>query len=72
MPVAHVNALADEMTKAGADWQIISYGGTRHSFTNPLADSVGAPAIAYNKLADERSWQAMRSFFQEIFTDRPG
>jgi dienelactone hydrolase len=67
VPVAQVNALADEMTKAGADWQIISYGGTKHSFTNPAADSFGAPGLGYNKLADERSWKAMVSFFEEIF-----
>jgi dienelactone hydrolase len=68
VPVAQVNALADEMTKAKADWQIISYAGTVHSFTNPEAEKAGMPAaIAYNKLADERSWKAMTSFFEEIF-----
>ena len=67
VPVAQVNALAEEMTKAQADWQIISYGGTVHSFTNPDADRVGVPGIAYNMLADERSWKAMEAFFEEIF-----
>lgn len=67
VPVAQVNAFEEEMTKAGADWQVISYGGTVHSFTNPDAGSIGAPGIAYNKRADERSWKAMASFFEEIF-----
>lgn len=67
VPFAQVEALADEMTKAGVDWQIISYGGTRHSFTNPQADSVGMPALGYNQRSDERSWKAMVSFFAEIF-----
>jgi len=67
VPVAQVNALADEMTKAGVDWQIISYGGAVHSFTNPDAGKVGMPGIAYNKSADERSWKAMMAFFDEIF-----
>ena len=67
VPVAQVNALAEEMTKAGVDWQIISYGGTVHSFTNPDADRVGMQGLAYNKLSDERSWKAMVSFFEEIF-----
>jgi len=67
VPVAQVNALAEEMTKAQADWQIMSYGGTVHSFTNPDADRVGLPGIAYNTLADERSWKAMVAFFEEIF-----
>jgi dienelactone hydrolase len=67
VPVAQVNALAEEMTQAQADWQIMSYGGTVHSFTNPDADRVGVPGIAYNRLADERSWKAMATFFEEIF-----
>src|SRR5712692_4189253 len=67
VPVAQINALAEEMTKAGADWQIISYGGTVHSFTNPDAGRVGMPGLAYHKLSDERSWKTMVSFFEEIF-----
>lgn len=67
VPVAQVNGFADEMTKAGADWQILSYGGVKHSFTNPEAARVGHPGIEYNKSADERSWKAMRAFFDEIF-----
>ena len=56
-----------EMTKAGADWQVINYGGTVHSFTNPDADSLGNPGLKYNKSSDERSWKAMMHFFDEIF-----
>ena len=67
VPVAQVNAAAEEFTKAGADWQITSYAGVKHSFTNPEADRLGNPALSYNKLADERSWNAMKSFFEEIF-----
>jgi len=67
VPPAQVTDFAEEMTKAGADWQFISYGGTVHSFTNPNAASVGNPGIAYNKATDERSWAAMRTFFNEIF-----
>lgn len=70
VPPAQVNAFAEEMTKAGADWQVISYGGTVHSFTNPNAGSVGVPGIAYNKQTDERSWKAMRTFFAEIFGEK--
>ena len=67
VPPAQVNAFAEEMTKAGANWQLISYGDTVHSFTNPHASSVGVAGIAYNKQSDERSWKAMRTFFEEIF-----
>jgi len=64
---AQVNAFAEEMTEAGADWQFISYGGTVHSFTNPEAAKHGNPGLAYNQATDERSWKAMTTFFQEIF-----
>lgn len=67
IPAEQFSGFTEEMTKAGADWQLISYGGTVHSFTNPNAASVGNPGIAYNKSADERSWLAMRNFFDEIF-----
>ena len=67
VPPAQLAAFNEEMTKAGVDWQVINYGGTVHSFTNPDAASIGAPGIAYNKSADERSWHAMKSFFAEIF-----
>ena len=66
VPVEHVTAFEAEMTKAGVDWQVISYGGTVHSFTNPEADG-SIEGICYNKQADERSWQAMQAFFDEIF-----
>jgi dienelactone hydrolase len=67
VPPAQVNGFEEEMTKAKADWQVIVYGGTVHSFTNPDAAKIGNPALAYNKHADERSWKSLTSFFQEIF-----
>jgi dienelactone hydrolase len=70
VPVAHVNALAAEMSNAGADWQIVTYSGTKHGFTYPDAASRAIDWIEYNKLSDERSWSAMESFFAEIFGAR--
>lgn len=67
VPPEHVNAFQEEMTKAGANWQVISYGGTVHSFTNPDAAAAGMDGIAYHAQTDRRSWKAMRDFFDEIF-----
>jgi dienelactone hydrolase len=67
VPMAHINAFAEEMTKAAADWQIVIYSGTKHGFTYPDAASRKVDWIEYNKQADERSWTEMRSFFEEIF-----
>ena len=60
-----VIAFGDEMTKAGADWQLHMYGNTMHAFTNPEANDPGFGTV-YNKSADLRSWQAMKDFFKEI------
>ena len=62
-----VVAFEEEMTKAGVDWQVIAYGATAHSFTNPDADGSMHPGIRYNAQADRRSWAAMRAFFEEAF-----
>lgn len=55
------------ITDAGADWQFNSFGGAKHSFTNPNAAAAGMDVLAYNEPADRRSWQAMLDFFAEIF-----
>jgi dienelactone hydrolase len=68
IPPAHVEAFEEEMRKAGADWQVISYGGTVHSFTNSRADGSIAPGLLYNKQSDQRSWTVMRAFFEEVFS----
>jgi len=59
-------AFQDEMRQNHVDWQMNIYGGAVHSFTNPDADKHGIPGIAYNQRADERSWQAMKTVFQEV------
>ena len=55
------------MNETNLDWQMIMYGGARHSFTNPNADKVGMAALKYSKSADQRSWSHMKGFFEEIF-----
>jgi dienelactone hydrolase len=67
VPPKQVNAFEDEMRTAHVDWQLISYGGAHHAFTNPDADSHHIPNIAYNADADRRSWAAMKEFFDELF-----
>jgi dienelactone hydrolase len=67
VPPAQVAAFEDEMRKGNVDWQVISYGGAHHAFTNPAADQHHLPNIAYNADADKRSFQAMTNFFGEIF-----
>ncbi len=66
VPVQEVIKLEQELTAAGADWQVHSYGGTMHAFTNPLANDPGFGTV-YQATADKRSWQSMVNFFAEIF-----
>lgn len=62
-----VQAYLAAMGASGLNWQMNFYGGARHGFTNPDAGNYGIPALAYNKAADERSWETMLNFFDEIF-----
>jgi dienelactone hydrolase len=67
VPAAQVAAFQEEMRKGSVDWQMVSYGGAVHSFTNPDAGNDPAKGAAYNARADRRSWGAMKQFFAEIF-----
>jgi len=66
VPSDMVDAFQKEMTKARADWQLHSYGGTYHAFTKPGSDDPNL-GTQYSKLAAERSWKSMLNFFEEIF-----
>jgi dienelactone hydrolase len=65
-----IEAFKKEMDAAEATYQIRNYPGAKHSFTNPGADSVGIKynlPLAYNKEADEKSWQAMQELLTRAF-----
>ncbi len=62
-----VDNFEKSLGEAGASWELVSYGGVVHSFTNPGADRRGIPNLKYDATADARSWARMRSFFDEIF-----
>lgn len=68
VPPEQVDAFKQEMRDANVDWQLISYGETVHSFSNPEAGSDPSKGAAYNARADQRSFMAMRQFFGEIFS----
>jgi dienelactone hydrolase len=71
VPPAQVAVFEDEMRNAQADWQVISYGGALHSFTNPDSTKIGMKGVGYDEKADKRSWQAMREFLSEAFSAPP-
>jgi len=67
VPLAEVTAFEEEMRKAKVDWQLVGYGGAVHSFTMKEAGNDNSKGAAYNEKADQRSWEAMKVFFAEIF-----
>ncbi|MFD2257764.1 dienelactone hydrolase family protein [Luteolibacter algae] len=68
-PNEEVAAFQKEMTDAEVDWQLVSYGGAVHSFTQKSAGNDVSKGAAYDAKADARSWEDMQQFFSEIFTE---
>jgi dienelactone hydrolase len=67
VPPEQVQAFKDEMTAAGARFDVIIYPGAKHSFTNPHADRTGMEGLAYDAEADRKSWEAMLELFRQVF-----
>ncbi len=70
IPAERIVEFQAALNAAGVDWEMVSYGGARHGFTNPGADLHGIDNVRYNKVADQRSWEDMQRFFKEIFAAR--
>ncbi|MEP7145931.1 MAG: dienelactone hydrolase family protein [bacterium] len=68
VPEEDVVAFKKEMDDAKKDYVLTEYSGAVHSFTIPTAGSDISTGSAYNEKADKRSWDAMKNFFEEIFT----
>jgi dienelactone hydrolase len=66
VPPEQVLDFENEMSSAGADWQVHAYGGTMHAFTNPAANDPGFGTV-YNPVADKRASQSIENFFNEVF-----
>ena len=60
-----VVALGQELTEAGADWQILALGHVGHAFTNPGATGQ-MPGIQYDEQAASRSWALFDGFLAEL------
>ena len=65
-PTEHVVAIQQELSAAGADWQLHNYGNTMHAFTNPQANDPDFGTV-YNEAADKRSWRSLMQFLDEAF-----
>ncbi len=68
VPPAQVIGFEDEMRAAGADWQVVSFGGAVHCFAEPSETTPGG--CLYNERAYRRSMLMMRNFFTEVFAKK--
>jgi dienelactone hydrolase len=66
VPADEVSAFEKEMRDAKVNWQLVAYGNAVHSFTDKGAGNDNSKGAAYNAEADRRSWEAMKSFLEEV------
>ena len=66
VPPEQVLDFENEMSEAGADWQVHAYGGTMHAFTNPAANDPGFGTV-YSPTADRRATRSIKNFLEEVF-----
>ncbi len=68
VPPMSLAAFGQEMHAAGASFEVVSYPGVRHTFTDPQADDwagrYGLP-LGYDRHADEDSWRRGTALLQE-------
>jgi len=54
-----MNALVKEMNEGKADWQIITYAYSKHTFTDPKSPD-------YNEVMAKRAWEYTSMFLKEV------
>lgn len=64
-PLDAIDALRQELSAAGARYNISVFGEAEHSFTDPDASSMGMPGIAYNAVADKVSWAGTLALLEQ-------
>ncbi|NIO39081.1 MAG: dienelactone hydrolase family protein [Burkholderiales bacterium] len=72
IPQEQVDAFKSEMLNARAEMKFLGYPGALHGFTNPAATENGKRyglPLAYNKSVDKESWNELKQFLGEIFSD---
>lgn len=65
VPREQLVAFAEEMTAAEVDWQLTSYAGAVHSFTDPKANVPGM--LQYDAKVSQRAFAAMYDLLDEVF-----
>lgn len=63
--LAEVDELRQELSEAGARYQITVFGEAAHSFTDPDAARMGMEGIRYDRMADRMSWAGTLALLEE-------
>lgn len=65
-PSEQIDAFRAEMAAAQASCQITVFSDVQHSFTDPAADGLNRPGIAYDALADRVSWAGTVALLESV------
>jgi dienelactone hydrolase len=61
-----ISQFQESMRKSGADWQMMYFSNTVHSFTNPASGNDPSKGVAYNPLSAGRAFSYMKMFLEEV------
>ena len=67
VPAERITDFKKALSQANVTWEMTSYGGAKHSFTNPYSDGYGIDGLEYHETADRSSWLRLLRFFEELF-----
>lgn len=65
VPRSQLTGFIEEMSAAGVDWQLTTYGGAAHSFTDTQAQMPGK--MQYDAKVSRRAFAAMYELLDEVF-----
>ncbi len=69
---ASVENFKTRMDEINKPYEYIAYPGAVHAYTNPAADEMGKKfemPLAYNREADEKSWDKLKVFLNKLYPD---
>jgi dienelactone hydrolase len=64
---ADIEAFIAELNGGGVSWEMTSYAGAVHAFTQKEAGDDPSKGAAYDARADKRSWSSTTSFLADLF-----
>lgn len=65
VPREQLAAFANEMNSKGVDWQLVSFAGAVHSFTDPKAGNAGVSQ--YHPEVTQRAFKRLYQLLDEVF-----